>query len=69
MFYKLIPEFVEQGKKAFWDGIDIFANPYDEGKQRNYFESWLHGWIEGHRENDWLPYDKRKKPPIYARGF
>ncbi len=34
----------EAGYDAYWDGVDIEDNPYDQEKNADEFESWLKGW-------------------------
>jgi len=32
------------GYDAYWDGVDIEDNPYDQEKEAEKFLSWMNGW-------------------------
>lgn len=44
-------EAFEVGYDAYWDGVDIEDNPYDQGKNGDEFESWVTGWREARKHD------------------
>ena len=45
-------EAFEAGYDAYWDGVDVGDNPYDQEENADEFESWVKGWRKA-REHDY----------------
>ena len=45
-------EAYDQGYDAYWEGVDVNDNPYDQEKDADDFEAWIKGWRKG-REHDY----------------
>ena len=45
-------EAYDQGYDAYWEGVDVNDNPYDQEKDADGFASWTNGWRKA-REHDY----------------
>jgi len=47
----------ETGYDAYWEGVDVTDNPYDQDREAEKRKSWEEGWREARRhdydERDW----------------
>jgi ribosome modulation factor len=48
-----IKEAFELGYHAYWGGVALDRNPYDQGKDVEKFQSWIAGWCEA-QEHDYV---------------
>jgi ribosome modulation factor len=44
-------EAFETGYDAYWDGMDVSDNPYDQAKEALAFRSWIEGWREARKHD------------------
>jgi ribosome modulation factor len=46
-----ISDAFDEGYAAYWDGVVLEGNPYDQEKNADGFESWIKGWREARKHD------------------
>ena len=44
-------EAYDEGYDAYWDGVDVSGNPYDQEKEPEKRRSWEDGWREARKHD------------------